>query len=513
MKRPCTIALLGALIAVPAAAQEKAQNVATLETVKRELLTLATQTIQKVPQAKLPFSGAVSSSAGGSILTFLAGRVVDKAAYKTLTDALAVSSATQVGSGSDSGGSTSVAMKGLVPALLGFAVEQGAITQNVNKTIATFRISPAGVLKALQGKGLLDIYQDYASSAGFRFASRFSAAAGFDTSLGDSPGTLVADEQQLKTWSVTITLWNTRDPRAKRYGPMWRELASQQGQALNDARDKLDAALKGWATLATWQNALEQRVRREVDEPFASDRNLGNAQQRFSDILDAELPALSELSNTDPAVTSAMTSYVTVLTSIVAARNDVYKFANEGAVGTFDWTTTRDENLPDLYTLTGIYAGSFTPSRKDDFTFNGALRFYKESPTGTSRSFKDFNLTAQWDRPLGKVLEIPFAITLATRYQYIPEDVPVSGAALITPTTEATTPAPAAVPASGTAIAPKGHLILGQAKLTIPLKNGVKIPLSVSFANRTELIKESDVRANFGITFNLDAFVAAAKAR
>jgi hypothetical protein len=383
----------------------------------------------------------------------------------------------------------------------------------VNKTIATFRVSPAGVLKALQGEGLLDIYQDYASSAGFRFASRFSAAVGFDTSLGDSPGTLVADEQQLKTWSVTVTLWNTRDPRTKGYGPMWRDLAAQQGPALNQSRTALDTALKNWTTLATWQNALEQRVRTEVDEPWANDGNLRAAQQRFAAILDVELPALSELSSTDPAVTSAMTSYVTVLTSIVTARNDIYKFANEGTVATFDWTTTRDENLPDLYTLTGIYAGSFTRSRKDDFTANGALHFYKESPTGTDRRFKDFNLTAQWDRPLGKVLEIPFAITLATRYQYIPEDVPVSGAALIVPTTDTEAPPPVAEPASGTAIAPKGHLILGQAKLTIPLKNGVKIPLSVSFANRTELIKESDVRANFGVTFNLDAFIAAARAR
>lgn len=513
MKGRWAIVLCGVLIGVPAIAQENAQNVATLEAVKRELMTVATQTIQKVPQAKLPFSGAVSSSAGGSILTFLAGRVVDKAGYKTLSDALAVSTATQVGSGAEGGGSTSVAMKGLVPALLGFAVEHGAITQNVNKTIATFRVSPAGLLKALQGEGLLDIYQDYASAAGFRFASRFSAAAGFDTSLGDSPGTLLADKQQLKTWSVTITLWNTRDPRAKRYGPMWRELAGQQGQALSDARNKVDGALKSWTTLATWQNALQQRVRTEVDEPWAADGDLRAAQQRFAAILDAELPALSELSNTDPTVTSAMTTYVTVLTSIVTARNDIYKFVNEGAVATFDWTTTRDESLPDLYTLTGVYAGSFTRSRKDDFTFNGALRFYQESPSGTRRSFKDFSATAQWDRPLGKVLEIPFAVTLATRYQYIPEDIPVSGAALIAPTSDTAAPIPSAAPAMGAAIAPKGHLILGQAKLTIPLKNGVKIPLSVSAANRTELIKENDVRVNFGITFNLDAFVAAAKAR
>ena len=87
---------------------------------------------------------------------------------------MAVSTGTQVGSTSDSGGSTSVATKGLVPTILGLAVEHGAITEDVNDTVATFRVSPAGIVKALQGKGLLDIYHDYSREPGFRFVSRFS---------------------------------------------------------------------------------------------------------------------------------------------------------------------------------------------------------------------------------------------------------------------------------------------------------------------------------------------------
>ena len=76
-------------------------------------------------------------------------------------------------------------------------------------------------------------------------------------------------------------------------------------------------------------------------------------------------------------------------------------------------------------------------------------------------------------------------------------------------------PQPAAPVMAGAAIAPKGHLIVGQAKLTIPLKGGAKIPLSVTLANRTELITEKKViaRANFGVTFDLDAFAAAVRAR
>jgi hypothetical protein len=42
-----------------------------------------------------------------------------------------------------------------------------------------------------------------------------------------------------------------------------------------------------------------------------------------------------------------------------------------------------------------------------------------------------------------------------------------------------------------------------QAKLSIPLFEGVEIPLSVSYASRTDLINEADVRGKFGFTFDI----------
>jgi hypothetical protein len=43
----------------------------------------------------------------------------------------------------------------------------------------------------------------------------------------------------------------------------------------------------------------------------------------------------------------------------------------------------------------------------------------------------------------------------------------------------------------------------GQLKLTIPLFDGISLPLSVSVANRSELIKEKTVKGRFGFTFDL----------
>jgi hypothetical protein len=49
---------------------------------------------------------------------------------------------------------------------------------------------------------------------------------------------------------------------------------------------------------------------------------------------------------------------------------------------------------------------------------------------------------------------------------------------------------------------------LGQAKLTFPVKDaGMKLPLSLTVASRTDLIDETVVRGNIGLTFNLDSLL------
>src|SRR5262245_34494176 len=56
------------------------------------------------------------------------------------------------------------------------------------------------------------------------------------------------------------------------------------------------------------------------------------------------------------------------------------------------------------------------------------------------------------------------------------------------------------------AIKERGHIGLFQTKFEFPTaKNGMRIPLSLTVSNRTELINESDVRGQIGLSFNLDS--------
>ena len=51
-----------------------------------------------------------------------------------------------------------------------------------------------------------------------------------------------------------------------------------------------------------------------------------------------------------------------------------------------------------------------------------------------------------------------------------------------------------------------GHIGVFQSKLEFPTaNNAMRIPLSFTYSNRTELINESDVRGQIGISFNLDS--------
>lgn len=50
---------------------------------------------------------------------------------------------------------------------------------------------------------------------------------------------------------------------------------------------------------------------------------------------------------------------------------------------------------------------------------------------------------------------------------------------------------------------------IGQAKFIIPIYSGIDLPISVSFSNKSELIKESKVRGRFGFTFDLAKLLSA----
>lgn len=83
------------------------------------------------------------------------------------------------------------------------------------------------------------------------------------------------------------------------------------------------------------------------------------------------------------------------------------------------------------------------------------------------------------------------------QYQYSPSVLNVS-ASNVAPGT--------AIPVSGQVLAgAAGWLGVAQGKLTLHLRQGLDLPLAIKWSNRTELLNSSDVRGQFGLSFDLSA--------
>jgi len=122
-----------------------------------------------------------------------------------------------------------------------------------------------------------------------------------------------------------------------------------------------------------------------------------------------------------------------------------------------------------------------------DFTVNASTKLVNGTLSrATPDRLRDAQVAVQLDAPLLRRVDTgTFLFSLSGKYQYLRRD---AAAGLVAATTAS------------------GSIAVAQMKLTIPLgTSGAKIPLSVSFANRTESINEHDVRGNVGLTYDLDA--------
>jgi len=438
-----------------------------------------------------PFGATFGAGRNETVVAYLIATHSDRAGYRALLDVMESRVDKQVGAAPSGSGSTSLAMKGLVPDILGAAVESGALTEDVKGTVLTFRVTPAGVVKALQGEGLLNMYSDYSHEPWLRYGSRFSAAASFDASRGSSSSTttFTADAQQLTNWSLRFVVFNGRDPASPRYAKLWRDLL--KSDAYQHAAGDIDLALVKWKEFADWEQQLSNDVADQIDDPWTQNKNTDEAATKFRALLVKRLPALEKL-QMPKTVVDALDKDVAELARLEDSIGNIYEFVNKGVLVTFDFSTALDVSLPDLYTATGIIETGLGASRKTDLTVNIDASLYKHTPANASQTFKSFNISAQLEHPLGASFVLPSATAaLSARYSYLPKDtVAASGGA------------------SGAAAS--GGIFYVQGKVTMPIKgSGVKVPLSVTASNRTELIKEANVRGSVGLTFDLDTFMTA----
>lgn len=407
----------------------------------------------------------------------IANAKLPKVAVAELTaEAEDASHAKNLSSGDSGSGSTSLVSKAGVPAILGFATEHGGLTRNTDGTTITFTGNPVGLVQAMAKKGFISSFQDQDDFT--KFLRKFSFGLSFDTSRGTQPGTFTGTKQQLSGFSFKYNVIDQRDPRDSRHTARWQNITNHQASSLALA---LNEFVKTIATgrapqLEAWLVNANQSL---------------TGKTSFDDIRATLIAELNKLETVElPADQSAVVKQVgTNFEAFLKERNDILDEISNGWIATLDYTNTRPVGTPSLSNFRflaekGAYKGSI------DFTGNASLTFYNSRPTGpNAKTLRDFRFAGQLDVPIGDVTKTgKFLVSLAGRYQRLLEDEPILGSTLVVP---------------------KGDIATFQAKLTIPIRGtAFKIPLSFSYANRTELIKERELRGNFGFTFDLDSIFA-----
>ncbi len=412
----------------------------------------------------------------------------------------------QVGGTSTNTGTTSLVSKGSVPAALGFAVESGALTRSVSGTTVTFRGNLVGLGDLLVGRDFMKGYdgKDPARKVlrGFSFGVSFDVSRGNPavsttggTPPASNPGNIFSGSgQQFAGYSLRYDLYNHRDPRHPDYQKKWREHAESERNALLTQGRKLQAALVQ-AYDPIYKNPEYQQwlgeARRRLAEAAVDEASLERVYREQVQIFNELVKRL------DPDIFQKADKVMTAYNSYFTSRDSILADAGNKPIFTFEYTNSRPVAQPELHNLRIIAAVPLF-SGKSSFTANAGVTLYGSRPTSsTLKRVRDVQVAAQLDVPLGSLPRTGnFVFSLSGLYQNMREP------AILMTGAQATGMPPAFI------TGPRGNLGVFQSKLTIPIQGtGVKIPFSFTWANRTELIKEREIRGNIGITLDLDALL------
>jgi hypothetical protein len=247
-----------------------------------------------------------------------------------------------------------------------------------------------------------------------------------------------------------------------------------------------------WQTLATAQfNSLSPSA--SDDEIRAMFKTLGDdLAEKVKTAPQVIAAAQGDVSSLIKAGKEKVKTYTDIMKSPTLSfeYNYVRQSTNQIPGSTSTTTTSVASPLPNLSTFSLIYNSYFLAGSQ--LSLNGIATIFDSLPAGaTGGRMRDVEATAQVDIPLPQISSIGKpTLTFSGLYMDLINQ-PLGQPLLVN-----------GVPESRT-----GNIGLFQGKFTIPASkgSGVSVPLAFTYSNRTELIKQSDVRGSIGVTFNLDS--------
>jgi hypothetical protein len=416
----------------------------------------------------------------------------------------------QLGSPGGATGVTSLISNVAGPGLIGLGVEYGAIQENSSGNTTTLRANLLGVSRLLLGQQTFpycaEINQKACQPAS-RWLRRFSGNASFQNTNST-------------TATTTATPVNSTTPTAVDLFGNGYKMISWGARFDITANDPNDPGFldRFEGAISTLRNRSEPASLAQSIEALFSDPVVAG----IYDTWEAQTRTILQNATKDE-FKQKLEHQLDVLVDNLVARSPDFLAKVEALRGAaLNYFSVRDDLLRDIQSrrfsveYTNLHALNQPTTSNLRFIFshqpsaapllitaNAAMTWYNSLPAGaTTGRLRDVQAAAKIDRRLGQIPNLGNAVlTVGGYYQWMKEDALIEiGPGNVAPGSGIVLPGTAA-----TLLGTKGNIGIVQGRVTVPLNNTVKIPLSLTWSNRTELIKESDTRGQIGVTFDIDS--------
>lgn len=399
---------------------------------------------------------------------------------------------------------TSLVSRVAVPAVLGAAIEYGGILQQTAGQVTTLRGNALGIGRMLFGSEQFPYCPEIDSSGcgpTSRVLRSISGSVSLENTQTPQPGTtpaaptpadLAGNDFRTASWSVRLDVTPSNHLDDPKYVKAWSSAVDQlrKDPAAPALTQAIVAAFKASVTNEVYTNWMADTVPALKKAPTEAD---------FYDVFEQRLLLLTEqLASTDPNFTSNVAQLSRAYENYFLVRDTLIREAQVHKMSV-EFTNLRPLGKPNLWNARFVYSHQPTIS-PTLVTANLSSTWYeKEGPDG--ERWRDVQAAAQLDRRLSEIPRFGYAVaTFAFYYQWMRDDALINiPAGTTAPGTGIELPAEAS-----TVLDTKGHIVIFQSQLTIPMGETVRVPFSVTWSNRSELIKEKDVRAQVGFTLDLD---------
>lgn len=428
-------------------------------------------------------------------------------ANKPMIDIQATRTDKQIGADSKNVGTTNLVSRGGIPLIMSLAVENGAATSTANGTTINFRFNPVGLMEYLN-KGGTDNFAVFQPSEPFvKQLRRMALGLSYDTSRGVVAPMFTGSRDQFSGLSFSYGFVDQRSPSTDFVREKTRAFVIDAGATFSQKSVKSLEAIfslgqndKQNTIINNFIGAINEAIKAKKTD-FENKNKDEKIALLFPLLIKEFAKAPADEIKKNTAITEQLKEFTAALDSYETAEKDFQRKLNRAQLLTFDYNYNRSFTASDLSNFNLTYEKGWENGM--DLVFNSSFSMFHKTPfrsliaPGTviqpteQKKFRDFSFASQLDIPLtgltGSVSD--FTLSLAAKYQRMLTD--------------------SVTLFDGTVInGIKGDIVIGQAKMRIPMgKTGLFFPISFTYANRPELIKEKKSRGNFGFTFDLSSLL------